>query len=288
MTLRGTPNAPRSLQGLRVVDFTTMIAGPYCTRCLADSGAEVIKVEEPGGDFMRNFAPLREGQSAYFGTFNGGKKSVELDLKSPAGLLNARALIDSADVVVENFRPGVMKRFGLDYETVARSNPRLIYCAISGYGQDGPGADSPAYAHVIHARSGFDHAWMGYQDPPRRPANSAIFFADVLAAIYGFSAILTALYQRTQTGQGQFIDVALLECMLGMLPYEVQAAQFPALTPRPVYPPVRTSDGFLMLAPVSPRTVEGMLSAVELTGWREDSRFATASARLVHWAEMMA
>ncbi|MDP3137209.1 MAG: CoA transferase, partial [Burkholderiaceae bacterium] len=151
MKPRSTPGAPRSLQGLRVVDFTTMIAGPYCTRCLSDSGAEVIKVEEPGGDFMRNFAPLREGQSAYFGNFNGGKKSVELDLKSAQGLQNARALIDSADVVVENYRPGVMKRLGLDYETLARSNPRLVYCAISGYGQDGPGADSPAYAHVIHA-----------------------------------------------------------------------------------------------------------------------------------------
>src|SRR5271168_5607449 len=142
------------LERIRVLDFTTTIAGPHCTRLLADIGAEVIKVESPEGDMMRSRQPLRDGASTSFGQLNTGKKSVVLDLKRPEAVAAARRLVATADVVVENFRPGVMQRFGLDYLAMKEIKPDLVYCAISGYGQTGPSAELPAYAPVIHASSG--------------------------------------------------------------------------------------------------------------------------------------
>src|SRR5205823_7496363 len=137
-----------ALDRLRIVDFTTTIAGPHCTRLLADLGTEVIKIESPDGDMMRSRPPLRDGASTSFGQLNAGKKSVVLDMKQPAAVAAAHRLAERADVVVENFRPGVMQRLGLDYPSLARTNPKLIYCAISGYGQTGPSANLPAYAPV--------------------------------------------------------------------------------------------------------------------------------------------
>ena len=142
-----------SFAGLRVLDFSTTIAGPHCTRMLADCGAEVIKVETDEGETMRTRPPVRNQCSTAFGQLNIGKNSVVLDLKSPQGLEIVRRLIASADVLVENFRPGVMKRLKLDYESVRALNPKLVYCSISGYGQTGPSAELPAYAPVIHAAS---------------------------------------------------------------------------------------------------------------------------------------
>jgi CoA:oxalate CoA-transferase len=147
-----------AFSGLRVLDFTTTIAGPHCTRLLADLGAEVIKIESPDGDMMRTRPPLRDGASSYFGLLNAGKKSVVLDLKDARAVEAARRLAGGVDILVENYRPGVMRRLGLDYARLGGANPRLIYCSISGYGQTGPSADLPAYAPVVHATSGFDLA----------------------------------------------------------------------------------------------------------------------------------
>src|SRR5215471_3562295 len=183
-----------ALGGLRVLDFTTTIAGPHCTRLLADLGAEVIKIESPAGDMMRTRPPLRDGASTSFGQLNAGKKSVALDLKSPAAVEAVRRLVATTDIVVENFRPGVMRRFGLDYEALRRVKPELIYCAISGYGQTGPSAGLPAYAPVIHAASGYDLAHMAYQEGRTRPDNNGVFIADVLSGTYAFGAIMAALY----------------------------------------------------------------------------------------------
>ena len=158
-----------ALDGLRVLDFTTTIAGPHCGRMLADLGAEVIKIEAPEGDMMRTRPPLRNGASTSFGQLNAGKKSIALDLKSPRGAEAARRLVATADVVVENFRPGVMRRFGLDYPAMKEIKPDLVYCAISGYGQTGPSAELPAYAPVIHASSGYDLAQIAHQEEARRP-----------------------------------------------------------------------------------------------------------------------
>src|SRR5947208_10243361 len=221
---------------LRVIDFTTTIAGPHCTRLLADLGAEVIKIEAPEGDMMRSRQPLRDGASTSFGQLNTGKKSVVLDLKRPAAVDAVKRLAASADVVVENFRPGVMQRFGLDYATLQALKPDLVYCAISGYGQTGPSADLPAYAPVIHASSGYDLAHLAYQGGDRRPDYCGIYIADVLTGTYAFGAIVSALYQRQQGGHGQMIDVSMLEAMLSLTLSEIQLAQFPITPPgRPFF-----------------------------------------------------
>jgi CoA:oxalate CoA-transferase len=275
------------LAGLRVLDFSIMLAGPYCARLLADVGADVIKIEPPEGDDMRLRTPLREGHSTYFGQLNAGKRSLALDLKNADAIALVHRLVAETDIVVENFRPGVMDRLGLGYEALRDINPRLIYCSISGYGQSGPAAERAAYAMIVHAESGFDHSLMRYAGDRERPASGAIFVADVLGGIFGYSAIQTALVQRTRTGKGQRIDVALMDCMLNLLVYELQEAQFPIRSPRPTYGPVRTRDGDILIAPVTPRNFAALC---EVTGQREladDPRFKTLPARGANWTAMM-
>ena len=279
---------PRPLQGVRVLDFTSMMAGPYATRYLADLGAEVIKVEPAEGDYIRQRLPLRDGYSAYFSHLNAGKRSIVLDLKHPAGIEAARALAAKADVLVEAFRPGVMKRLGLDPQALMAAHPRLIVCSVSGFGQTGPASQRPAYAQIVQAQSGYELAFAGYQDQSERPANTAIFFADVLGGTFAFSGILAALNQRHLTGRGQWVDSTLMESMLNLMPYEVQEAQFPAAKRRPVYPPFRTRDGYLMIAAVNPRNFEALLDAIGVPGWREDHRMKNDAARQAHWGEVMA
>ncbi len=277
----------RPLSGIRVVDFTSMIAGPYCTRLLADCGAEVLKIEEPHGDHMRTRPPLRDGHSTYFGHLNAGKKSVVLDLKSPAGRNAAQGLVAASDVVVENFRPGVMKRLELDYARLAETRPDLIYCSISGFGQTGPRAGQPAYAPVVHAASGFDHTQFVYQGDQSKPAKTGIFIADVLAAVYAFGAIQTAMISRLRHGRGQFIDVALMDSMINLLVFECQEAQFPEKTQRPLYVPMRARDGFVIVAPVNQRNFEQLADAIGCPQWKDDSRFATVGARVANWETLM-
>jgi CoA:oxalate CoA-transferase len=278
----------RPLAGIRIVDFTSMIAGPYCTRLLADCGAEVIKIEEPHGDHMRTRPPLRDGHSTYFGHLNAGKKSLSLDLKSAEGREAARHLVASSDVVVENFRPGVMKRLGLDYAALSSAKPDLVYCSISGFGQTGPRAEQPAYAPVVHAASGFDHTQFTYQDGQERPAKTGIFVADVLAAVYAFGAIQTALIGRLRHGNGQFIDVALMDSMINLLVFECQEAQFPSKQRRPLYVPMRARDGFVIVAPVNQRNFEQLADAVGHPEWKAEPRFATVAARTTNWDALMA
>jgi crotonobetainyl-CoA:carnitine CoA-transferase CaiB-like acyl-CoA transferase len=277
-----------ALEGVRVIDFTTTIAGPHCTRLLADLGAEVIKIEAPEGDMMRTRPPLRNGASTSFGQLNAGKKSIALDLKQPAAVEAVRRLITTADVVVENFRPGVMRRFGLDYDALASIKPGLIYCAVSGYGQTGPSSQLPAYAPVIHAASGYDLAHMAYQGETRRPDYCGIYIADVLTGTYAFGAIVTALYQRQATGQGQLIDVSMLESMLSLTLSEIQAAQF-SLPPlgRPIFGPVATKDGYVNLSIASERTFQNLAIASGHPQWITDRRFAKYNDRRNNWGELI-
>jgi crotonobetainyl-CoA:carnitine CoA-transferase CaiB-like acyl-CoA transferase len=277
----------RPLAGIRVVDFTSMIAGPYCTRLLADCGAEVLKIEEPHGDHIRTRPPLREGHSTYFGHLNAGKKSVVLDLKSPDGRDAALRLAATSDVVVENFRPGVMQRLGVDYTALAATKPDLVYCSISGFGQNGPRAQQPAYAPIVHAASGFDHTQFSYQDGQERPAKTGIFVADVLAAVYAFGAIQTALIGRLRQGNGQFIDVALMDSMINLLVFECQEAQFPSKTRRPLYVPMRARDGYVIVAPVNQRNFEQLAEAVGHPEWKTDPRFVSVTARTANWDALM-
>ncbi len=278
-----------TFERLRVVDFTTTIAGPHCTRLLADLGAEVIKVESPEGDMMRSRQPLRGGASTSFGQLNTGKKSVVLDLKRPEAIAAARRLIASADVLVENFRPGVMQRFGLDYPALKPVKPDLVYCAISGYGQSGPSAGLPAYAPVIHAASGYDLAHLAYQDGNRRPDYCGIYIADVLTGTYAFGAIMTALYQRQATGEGQLIDVSMLESMLSLTLSELQLAQFPGsfVSGRPVFGPIVTKDGYINLSVASERTFQNLAAAAGRPDWIGDPRFAKYPDRRANWGHLI-
>lgn len=275
------------LEGVRVLDFSIMLAGPYCARLLADVGAEVIKIEPPEGDEMRLRAPVRDGQSAYFGQLNAGKQSIALDLKSPDAIKLVHRLVESADILVENFRPGVMERLGLGFETLRKINPRLIYCSISGYGQAGAQAERAAYAMIVHAESGFDRTLMRYAGERDRPAAGAVFVADILGGIFAFSAIQTAMVQRVRTGEGQRIDVALMDCMLNLLVYELQEAQFSEPVARPTYGPVRTKDGDILIAPVSARNFAALRDLTKLPELSSDPRFTSVPARGANWAAMM-
>jgi crotonobetainyl-CoA:carnitine CoA-transferase CaiB-like acyl-CoA transferase len=273
---------------LRVLDFTTTIAGPHCTRLLADLGAEVIKIEPPEGDMMRTRPPMRNGASTSFGQLNAGKKSVVLDLKTAQAVEAVRRLVGTSDVVVENFRPGVMRRFGLDYEALAPIKPELIYCAISGYGQTGPSSQLPAYAPVVHAASGYDLAHMAYQGEQRRPDYCGIYIADVLTGTYAFGAIMSALYQRQLTGRGQMIDVSMLESMLSLTLSEIQSAQFalPSLG-RPIFGPVATKDGYVNLSIASEKTFQNLAIASGHPQWITDPRFAQYNNRRTNWGELI-
>jgi crotonobetainyl-CoA:carnitine CoA-transferase CaiB-like acyl-CoA transferase len=274
--------------GLRVLDFSTTIAGPHCARMLADMGAEVIKIETAEGETMRSRPPLRSGCSTTFGQLNVGKKSLVLDLKSREGAEAVRRLVATADILVENFRPGVMRRLKLDYETLRPLNPKLVYCSISGYGQTGPSAELPAYAPVIHAASGYDMAHLAYQPGRERPDYCGIYHADVFTGTYAFGAIAAALHQRCRTQVGQHIDVSMLESMLTLTLNEVQWSQFAVQpTSRPMFGPIATSDGYVMLAIASEKTFQGLMTVIGHPEWVTDPRFALYADRRNNWSELM-
>jgi CoA:oxalate CoA-transferase len=278
----------KSFQGLRVLDFSTTIAGPHCTRMLADMGAEVIKVESVEGETMRTRPPLRNGFSTVFGQLNVGKKSLVLDLKSPDAVDAVRRLVATTDILVENFRPGVMRRLKLDYGALRELNPKLIYCSISGYGQTGPSAELPAYAPVIHAASGYDMAHLSYQPGRNRPDYCGIYHADVLTGVYAFGAISAALYQRHGHQKGQHIDVSMLESMLSLTLNEVQWSQFEVTAPsRPMFGPVETADGYVMVAIASEKTFQGLVTASGLPDWIGDPRLAKYPDRRANWKDLM-
>lgn len=278
----------RPFAGLRVLDFATTIAGPYCARLLADGGAAVIKIETAEGELMRNRPPYRNGASSAYGQLNAGKRSLVLDLKNPASVAVVKTLVAKADILVENFRPGVMKRFGLNYDVLTAINPKLIYTAISGYGQTGPSAELAAYAPAVHASSGFDLTHLTFQPGRTRPDNCGIYVADILTGTYAYGATVTALVQRGVTGRGQMVDVSMLESMLALTLGEVQAAQFPVPPPgRPMFGPVATKDGFIMPAIASERSFQNIAGAAGRPDWVTDPRFALYNDRRDNWGHFV-
>ena len=278
------PHGP--LDAIRVLDFTNMLSGPYCTRLLADLGAEVIKVEPPAGDHNRSRRPVRNGFSSFFGHLNCGKKSIVLDLKTAAGRDAAAGLAAKSDIIVENWRPGVADRLGVGYARIVQTNAGVIYCSISGFGQTGPNSQRPAYAPIVHAASGFDLAQVDYQGGGR-PANTATFIADVFGGMSAFGAVQTALYNRKQTGKGQYIDVALMDAMLNLLVYECQEAQAPTNEKIRVYQPLKTRDGYVVAAPTSQKNFEQLARTVGHPEWIQDPRFAKTRTREANWSELM-
>ena len=206
-----------ALHGVKVVDLSQVIAGPLCTLLLGDFGADVIKIEPPDGDSSRQLGSTRlGGDSDYYLAANRNKRSVVLDLKTPRGLAMVKALIRGADVVVENFRPGVMERLGLSYETLLADNPGLIYCSINGFGHDGPHRDKPALDPVVQAMSG---VMQLTGTPDSGPLKTGILLSDFVTPLFGTMGVLAALYARNASGKGQRIDVSMLDATIfAMLP----------------------------------------------------------------------
>ena len=202
---------------VKIVDFSRVLSGPYATLILGDLGADIIKVEEPTeGDATRENRPFVNGQSHYFLSLNRNKRSLGLNLKSAEGKAIAQRLVADADVVVENFRPGKMAALGLDYESLSKLNPRLVYCSISGFGQDGPLAQTPAYNDVVQGLSGV----MSLNgEPDGMPVKVGIPIGDLAAGMFATMGILAALYEREGSGKGTHIDISMLDCLLGMLGY---------------------------------------------------------------------
>jgi CoA:oxalate CoA-transferase len=203
---------PYPMAGVRVLDLSRFIAGPFAGRLLADLGADVVKVEPPSGDVTRLFGVVRGGLSGLYFQQNAGKRNVCIDLKEPGGIELVASLAARADVVIENFRPGVLAKLGLGYDALAAKNPGLIMLSISGFGQEGPESDRQAYAPIIHAESG----WVGRVSEMTggQPRDSVFSFADSIAGLHGLVALLSALYLRTQNGRGQHLDVAMLDAWL--------------------------------------------------------------------------
>lgn len=197
----------QALTGIKVVEFCEIAAGPFCAMMLADSGAEVIKVERPAGDAMRMWPPVTEGFSENFASVNRNKRSIVLDMKTEEGLAAARALILDSDVVVENFRPGVMQRLGIDYETMTAEKPSLIYCSISAFGQTGPRSKQGGFDLTMQAMAG---VMSVTGEPGGAPVKCGVPVCDFVSALYGAYGISNAIIQRDRTGIGQHIDVAML------------------------------------------------------------------------------
>jgi crotonobetainyl-CoA:carnitine CoA-transferase CaiB-like acyl-CoA transferase len=273
------------LDGIRVVDLSRVLAGPLVAMTLGDLGADVVKVESPLGDDTRRWKPPQDahGRASYHHTANRNKRSVVLDLKQPVDLELARRLCESADVVVSNFLPGTLARYGLDHPAVARANPGVVFCEIRGFGE-GEGASLPGYDPLVQALSGL----MSVTGPPGVPSKAGVAVTDVVAALYGTIGVLAALYGRRETGRGQRVTVDLLHASLAMLAN--QSTGFLASGESPValgnvHPSIEpfatyaAADGELMICAGNDAQF-GRLAAV--VGLPDDERFATNEGRVAH------
>jgi crotonobetainyl-CoA:carnitine CoA-transferase CaiB-like acyl-CoA transferase len=279
------------LEGVKVLDLTQYVAGPYCTQVLADLGAVVLKVERPGsGDVYRSQGPVFvHGESASFLTLNRGKRSIELDLGEPAHRARIDELLAEADVLVENMRPGALAKFGLDYPSVSDHHPRLVYCSISAFGQEGPLAGAGGYDVTIQALSGL-MAMTGH--PDQAPAKIPVAALDFGSALYGVVGILAALSQRERTGRGQWVQTSLLECALGWLSMHIVTYLLGGDEPSPLgsrspffapYEAYRTADGYLVVVGTGGRDSWGNLCReLGLERLLDDPRFATNADRVVN------
>jgi formyl-CoA transferase/CoA:oxalate CoA-transferase len=291
-----TPGAPGwagPLQGIRVVDLTRVLAGPFATQSLGDLGAEILKIEPPGGgDETRRFPPFVAGESHYFLGINRNKKSLVIDLQQKAGADIVRRLVARADILVENYRPGVMDRLGLGYEALALINPRLIYCAITGFGLTGPLSDKPSFDIVTQALSG---ALSINGERGQMPVKLGIPLGDMVGGVFGPMAILAALHERTQTGRGRLIDISLYDGLIGMLGYFVQLSFITGADPAPMgsshpnivpYGSFPASDGAIIIAVLSESFWGKLCDALERPDLAQDPRFATPTGRRDHRDEV--
>lgn len=278
------------LSGVRVLDFTQFLSGPFGTQILGDLGAEIIKVEPPTGELSRTVPPyFVEGDSAYYLSVNRNKKSVVIDLKTQQGVALVRNLAAQCDVLIENNRPGVMARLGLDHEALKAINARLVYCSISGFGQTGPDKDLPAYDMIVQAMSGgMSLTGVAGEDPVR----AGIPLADLTAGMYGVIGVLAALHERQATGVGKFVDVAMLDAQVAMLCYQgayylesgvVPGPQGSGHDSIPTYRSFICGDGVTLVVTANTERMWADLCRVlgvpELVG---DARFKTSGQRLAN------
>jgi crotonobetainyl-CoA:carnitine CoA-transferase CaiB-like acyl-CoA transferase len=277
------------LANIKVLDLTRFVAGPFCTLLLADMGADVIKIETPGhGDDARYQGTIIKGESWYFVGMNRNKKGMTLDLKAKEGKEIFLRLVERSDVVVENFRPGIMRNFGLDYETLRKVNPGIIYCGISGFGKDGPYALRPAFDFIAQGISGF-MSITGF--PDREPVRTGIPISDSVAGIYGAYGILVALMARQHTGKGQEVQTSLVDALISVLSFQADRYFGRGEVPErygndhPVSAPYGTFkalDGYINIAPAGDPMWERLAHALGLKELLEDPRFQTNDLRRQH------
>jgi crotonobetainyl-CoA:carnitine CoA-transferase CaiB-like acyl-CoA transferase len=276
------------LEGVRVVEFCQVLAGPFAGCLLADMGADVIKVEAPEGDLMRQWPPILDGYSQYFASVNRNKRSVVLDLKTETDRTAARRLTQSADILLENFRPGVMAKFGLDYATLARDHPALVYCSVSAFGQTGPRATEGGFDMTVQAMSGVMSV-TGERDG--RPAKCGIPIADFSAGLYAAFSVTAALHKARTTGQGDHIDVSMLGSMLGIA--NLQTSELFGMGRDPVrlgsshplnapYAAFCCRDGYFALAAGTTKLWESACDAIDRRDLTRDARFASPTLRGQH------
>ena len=281
------------LQGIRVLDLTRVLSGPFCTLQLADMGAEVIKIERPKiGDDSHFFGPFKNGESGYFIMLNRGKKSITLDFKKPRAVEIFKDMVKQADVVVENFKPGVMKKLGIGYEELKEINPRIIYAAISGFGQYGPYWERPGYDILAQAMGGL-MSITGFPDNPPTRVGSSV--GDLSAGIYGALAIMMALFSRERTGRGQLVDVALLDSIFsfceanvvrytmgGVIPGRV-GSRHPLSAPFDIY---QAKNGYVVIAVANESLMAKLFELMGRPELHKDPRFETDAKRSEHDQEL--
>jgi crotonobetainyl-CoA:carnitine CoA-transferase CaiB-like acyl-CoA transferase len=276
-----------------VLDVSQVMAGPYCAMVLCDMGAHVIKVEPPAGDSTRRMAGAAGTDSSAFNAVNRGKRGVVLDLQTVPGRTAFRHLARRADVLIENYRPGVMARLGLDYDSLATENPRLIYASISGYGQTGPSASKGGFDLVAQGVAGIMSVTG---EAGRTPAKAGVPLTDLGAGLFALAAILAAIYWRQSSGRGQYIDTSLLEAGLALSVWEA-TEHFSGGTPQALgsahrmsapYQAFRCSDGFITIGAANDRTFGKLASLLGHPEWANDARFSVDGRRVEHRAELAA
>ena len=282
----------KPLQGIRVLDLTRVLAGPYCTALLADLGAEIIKLEPPTGDDYRHIGPFRDGESALFTLSNRGKRSIALNLKDPRGLETAFALADKCDVVVENFRPGVADKIGIGAEALRARNPSLVYCSISGFGQEGPFRDLPAYDLVVQAMSGLMAATGEEGGTPLKTGES---FGDLTAGLFGSWAIVAALLGKFRTGEGATLDVAMYDVLFSMLTTSHALHLYGGSVPErvgnrhPLSTPFgcfKCADGQVVIAVLNSGQFKRFAEVIRHPGLENDPKFASDTTRTENEPEL--
>lgn len=276
----------KPLEGIRVLDLTRVLAGPYCTMVLKNLGAEIIKIERPGtGDDSRGFGPYINGESIYFVSINRGKKSIAVDLKSPAGKAIFFELVKQVDVVTENFKPGTMEKLGLGYDEIIKSNPKIIYAAMSGFGHSGPYSERPAYDMIVQAMGGIMSITGQSGGAPTRVGTS---IGDITAGLFGAIGILAAIHKRKETGKGQKVDVAMLDGQVSILENAIAryastkeipkplGSRHPSITPFEAF---KTKDDWIILAVGNDKLWKSFCEAVGKAEWIEDPDFESNDKR---------